>query len=252
MLIKTQEEIKIISEAGKILRVILKDIKSMIKPNICAYDLENRFIELCNKYDVIPACKNYKEYNLPPFPTGLCLSINDEAVHCFPEKDRILKDGDTVAVDTVIKYKGYHADSAFTVGVGNINNDIKRFLETAQMAASSAFSMAKDGNTVGDIGYTMNSIMKLAGYNTLKEFVGHGIGKYMHEKPDIPCYGSKGSGMVLKEGMTIAIEALTCEGESEIIYTEKNPWKTRLKDGKHFAIFEHTILITKKCPIILT
>lgn len=250
--IKSKEEIEAMKEGGKILAFMMKDLKNMVRPGIDTMDLEDRFIKLCNEYKAIPACKNYRSYNLPPFPTGLCLSINDESVHCFPEKGRILKKGDIVAIDTVIKYKGMHADSALTVPVGEVSKDVNRFLASAQMAEAAAIKAARAGNHIGDIGYAMQTVMNLSGFEVLRDFVGHGIGSSMHEQPDIPCFGKKGQGMELKPGMTLAIEALTCMGDYEIDYPSSNPWKTKMADGKNFCIFEHTILVTESDPIILT
>lgn len=251
-LIKTQEQINKMREGGKILGKILKEIRKIIKPGIKVMDLEKTFIKLCNEYKVEPACKGYIVGNLPPFPAGLCISINKEAVHCYPKQNELLREGDTIAVDTVIKFKGMHVDSAFTVGVGIISELDRRFLETAQMAANSATKQAVAGNKLEDIGYNMQNIMELAGFNVLYDFVGHGIGEHMHESPDIPCYGRKGHGIELKENMTLAIEALVCQGNPEIYYPERRDWQTEMADGKKFAIFEHTILVKPGQPEILT
>jgi len=251
-LIKSKAEIEKIRYGGKILSNILHDLKKMIKPGLKVMDLETKFLKLCDINQVEPSCKNYRTGGLPPFPTGLCISINDQAVHCYPHNDMILNEGDTIAIDTVINYQGMHADSAFTLAVGNVDKDIARFLAITQMAASAAIKEAKVGNYIGDISYSMQTIMQLAGFNVLRDFVGHGIGKDMHEQPDIPCYGKKGQGMPIQKGMTLAIETLACQGDFEIDYPGPDAWQTRMADGKNFAIFEHTILVTDKGPVILT
>lgn len=237
---------------GKILADMLVKLKAMIRSGLDVYELEIAFIEMCNDVKAIPACKGYRVAGLPPFPTGLCIGINSESVHCYPKRGEILQEGDIVAVDTVIKYRDYHVDSAFTVAVGNISQEKQRFINTAKLAANSAFQEAIVGNHIGDIGFAMSSIMKIAGYNVLVDFVGHGIGEKMHQYPDVPCYGRKGQGLKLEDGMTLAIEALCCEGESDVEYVNPRDWQTRMVDGKNFAIFEHTIVVRKNKPEILT
>jgi len=240
------------SEGGKILADILKDLESRLKVGTEVMTLENRFIELCKKNNVIPGCKGYRAAFFPPFRYGLCMSINDEAVHCYPKDGTFLRSGDLIAIDTVIKHKGLFVDSAFSAGIGDISTLDKKFLETAKYAHNSSLTKAVVGNHVGAIGHQMESIMRLAGFNVLYDFVGHGIGKDMHEEPDIPCFGEASYGPVLKEGMTLAIEALVCQGESEVSYPIRGDWETKMADGKKFAIYEHTIVVTKDSPRILT
>lgn len=250
--IKTQEQINIMTEGGKILSDILKDLQSMLKIGTEVMSLENRFIELCKKNNVIPGCKGYRASFFPPFRYGLCISINDESVHCYPKDAVVLRSGDLIAIDTVIKYKGMFVDSAFTQGIGDISILDKKFLETAKYAHNSAVTKAIEGNHVGAISHQIESIMWLAGFNVLYDFVGHGIGEKMHEEPDIPCFGETDYGPVLKEGMTLAIEALVCQGDSEVSYPIRGDWETKMADGKKFAIFEHTIAVTRDVPQILT
>lgn len=251
-LIKTKTQILAMQEGGKILRSILKKLKAMIKPGLKTMDLEIEFLRLCEEAKVVPSCKNYQTHGLPPFPTGLCISINDQAVHCYPQKGQTLEEGDSIAVDTVISFKGMHVDSAFSAVAGESDSETERFLEVTKMASSAGIKQAIAGNYVGDISYAIQTIMQLAGFNVLRDFVGHGIGTSMHELPDIPCYGKKGQGMKLQKGMTLAIETLACQGDPDIDYPGPDAWQTRMADGKKFAIFEHTVLVTDKEPIILT
>jgi len=250
--IKTQEQIISMQEGGKILAQILEDLRSMLKIGLEVMSLENRFIELCQKHNVTPGCKGYQAPSFPPFRYGLCISINDEAVHCYPKKGVYLRSGDTIAIDTVIKHNGLFLDSAFTQGIGDISILDRKFLETAKYAHNSAIKQAYDGNQIGSIGNQMESIMMLAGFNVLYDFVGHGIGEKMHEEPDIPCFGDRNTGPVLKTGMTLAIEALVCQEDNKVIYPIRGDWGTKMADGKKFAIFEHTVLVTKGEPLILT
>lgn len=248
--IKSPEEIEVMRKAGKMLADILSEIDSMIKPGLDVWDLEEKFINLCEKNKVIPTCKNYAPADFPPFPTGLCVSVNSQSVHCFPRKNVILKDGDIINVDTVITYEGLNVDSAFCKGVGNIDKKTAKFLETAKKALNESISKVKDGAKIGLISETLQKTMEKVGFNVLKDYAGHGIGYHMHEDPEIPCYGSKNDGPRLKEGMTICIEALTCSGRDEV--KNLNSWETKMRDDGLFCIYEHTILVTKNGFEILT
>lgn len=249
-LIKTQSQIEVMREAGKHLGNILVEIKEMIKPGVKTMDLEAYFIKRCNEIGAIPACKGYSVYDLPPFPTGLCISINDDSVHCFPKEDQTLEPGDIITVDTVIKYKGMHVDSSFAKGVGEVSPEDQELLNTSQEALMNTISRVSNGVKVGELSETMERTARKHRCNVLKDYAGHGIGVDMHSNPDIPCYGSKHNGPKLKTGMTICIEALTCQGSDEVINTSE--WETKMYDGKKFAQFEHTVLVTDKGYEILT
>lgn len=248
--IKTREEIKIMRKAGKILSEILSDLKSMIKPDLRVWDLEERFIFLCKKYKVLPACKNFAPDRFPPFPTGLCVSINSQSVHCFPRRNSIIKEGDIINVDTVIALEGLNVDSAFCSPVGKVSAKTKKFLETSEKALNESILNIKDGVKIGVISNTLQKTTVRGGFNVLKEYAGHGIGYHMHEEPEIPCYGKKNEGPRIKEGMTICIEALTCSGDDKI--TNMNAWETKMSDNGLFCIFEHTVLVTKDGYEVLT
>ncbi len=251
-LIKTEEEIQLMRKAGKILGTILKELEQMVVPGIDAWKLEEKFIDLCKKNNVVPSCKNYDAGKGVPFPTGLCISTNDESVHCYPQKGQYLEEGDHVLIDTVVSYKGYHADSAITVPVGIISDDKARFLSTVKFAMDTAINVVKAGAKVGDISYAIQTIVETAGYNVLREYTGHGIGKSMHEEPSIPCFGKKGTGEELRSGMTITVEPLVCNGKPVVEHLNDDAWATRMKDGGNFAQYEHTVLVTDKGYEILT
>jgi len=248
--IKSQKEIEIMRGLGKILSDILGEIRKSIKPGIDVWDLETQFIEMCKERNVSPSCKGYFEGDLPPFPTGLCLSINNESVHCFPKKGVLLKEGDIVNVDTVINYAGLHVDSAFCVPVGSIDNIAANLLKASEEGLYKAISKIKGGEKMGAVSHTLQKTVEKAGFNVLKDYAGHGIGHDMHEYPEVPCYGNKHDGPKLKEGMTICVESLVCEGNDEV--GNISEWETRMKDGERFCIFEHTVLVTKNGYEILT
>lgn len=248
--IKTPEEIEIMKKAGKLLSEILNELKHMIKPGLNVWDLEERFIAFCNEKNVLPACKNYAPAGYPPFPTGLCVSINDQSVHCFPKKSVILKEGDIINVDTVITMSGLNVDSAFCASVGKPSDKADRLMKTAKEALFKTINEVRAGVKVGKLSYTLQKTVESAGFNVLKDYAGHGIGYHMHEDPEIPCYGNKNEGPKLKEGMTICIEALTCSDGDKV--ENVNSWETKMADGGLFCIFEHTILVTKQGYEILT
>lgn len=239
-------------EGGKILADMLEDLKSRIKPGLDIWELETTFRLICKEKNAIPACMGYRAASYPHFPTGLCIGINHQCVHCYPEPGIILKEGDIVTVDAVIKYKGFHVDSAFTKGVGKISDEKQRLVNTSKLALETAINQARPGNTIGHLGNAMQTIAEMSGFNVLRDFTGHSIGRNMHESPYIPCFGEKGAGQKLVPGMTLAIEALICSGAPEVVHPVPNDWQTQMADGKDFAIFEHTILITKNKPEILT
>lgn len=249
-LIKNEKEIEIMRNLGKTLSFMFNEMEKNIKPNIDVFEIEQLFLDLCEKHRVIPACKNYSEGSLPPFPTGLCMSINQQSVHCFPKKGVIFKEGDIVNIDTVISSEGLHVDSAHCYSVGKISDSNLKFLNTSKKALYNAISKVKDNVKIGTISHTIQKTVEKEGFNVLKDYEGHGIGYSMHEYPEIPCFGHKNDGPKLKEGMTICIESLICEGDENV----KNitEWETEMADGKNFCIYEHTILVKKDGFEILT
>lgn len=239
---KTEDEIEIMRQGGVILGNILKSLQKIAEIGMDVWDLEEEFLKMCEDYDVEPACKNYQPSGFPPFPTGLCLSINDQAVHCFPKKGTILKDGDLLTLDTVIKHKGFFVDSAVTVGLGSLPDNKSKLLETTKRALKESISAVKPGIRIGLISQTMQEIVEAAGYSVLVDYAGHGIGKNMHELPEIPCFGFEKQGMFINKGMTLAIEPLVCEKNN--LLEHKDYWETKTVDGGNFVQVEETVLVT--------
>lgn len=231
---------------GSILADIVGQLVEHVEVGISTMELDILAGDLCKKYKVIPAFKGYRGYI-----ANICTGVDDVAVHGIPSRDEVLEEGGILSLDIGIIYKGYYTDTATTVAIGDIDNEAKRLLATTQLALSKSIEIAVEGATIGDIGHTIESIALLAGFNVITEMTGHGIGKNLHEEPYIPCFGSKGKGERLKENMTIAIEPMINEGESEIIFDDDG-WTTRTADGKRSAIFEHTIAIGKRSSKILT
>jgi len=249
-LVKTPDQIKIMREGGKILATMLGEIESMINPGVAVMDLEAKFIEMCQTYKVRPSCKGYAPYFLTPFPTGLCVSINSQCVHSYPKKDTFVKNGDVITIDTVIEHKGLMVDSSFAKAVGDVDLNGLSLIDTSKQALNNAIMLATPAYKIGDLSNAMYKTARAKGFDVLREYAGHGIGRSMHENPEIACYGKPNSGPELIPGLTICIEALVCEGKPAV--DNLDDWETRMHDGKRFAQFEHTILITEGNPEILT
>ena len=248
--IKTEEEITVMREGGKVLGKILAQLKSTSKEGVDIWELEENFISMCGDNNVFPACKNYVIPGFPPFPTGLCISLNEQAVHCFPVMGTILKGGDLLTLDTVIKYKEMYLDSAITFGIGKLQKNKQKLLDITKRALQESINVIKPGVRVGNISHTMQSIVEKEGFSVLKNYAGHGIGRSMHEPPEIPCYGDPDLGIEIPSGATLAVEPLVCE-KSHIL-EHNNYWETKTIDGGNFVQVEHTVLVTDNGNEVLT
>lgn len=243
--LKTPEEIATMRELGKVIAEILEKISDKAKSGVTLRSLDKYAQELCDKYEVNPSCKGYGG-----FPSVICAGRNDQAVHCIPDETK-LEDGDILTIDIVIDRDGWFVDHATTLPIGQIDLAGKQLIDAAFNAREKAIALAVPGNTVGDLGYAMESTAKEAGCNVLYEMVGHGIGRGMHEYPSVPCFGERGEGIELVEGMVITIEPMLTEGSNKLI-TAKDGWSTRTIDKGRFAMFEHTLAITSDGPLVLT
>lgn len=248
--IKTKQQLDTMREGGKILAHILDVLKRNSIVGTDVWDLEELFLGMCQKYKVEASCKGYAPNGFPPYPTGLCLSINDESVHCYPIKGTRLNNNDLVTIDTVIKHKDMHVDSAISFGVGYLDKEKYRLLTNTEYILHEALLKIKPGVKIGLLSNTMGNLAKEAGYTVLQDYAGHGIGKKMHENPQIPCYGRRDEGPSLDAGMTLAVESLICEGNPELEHTAF--WLTRTADGKNFCQAEHTVAVTAKGCELLT
>lgn len=248
--IKTEEEIEIMKEGGRILEEILKKLSDEVKPGIITWSLEEKARQLAKETGTEPAFLNYKGY-----PAALCVSINEEVVHGLPSQRKI-EPGDLVSLDFGIKYKGLNVDSATTVLAKPSENDPQlelkeKLLKITRECLDKGIEMARIGNTVGDIGSAVQRHAEKNGFSVIRDLVGHGIGKELHENPEVPNFGKPGKGPELVEGVVIAIEPMLTAGSDKVIEDKKTmAWKT--KDGSLSAHFEHTVAITKDGPLILT
>ncbi len=250
--IKTPEEIKILREGGKILASILLKTGEKAKAGISTKELDEYAEFSIREAAGEPAFKYYKTSDDKyPFPSALCVSINDEVVHGIPAKDRILKEGDIISLDLGLKWRGLYTDAAITVGVGKISVEAKKLLETTRTVLVGAIKVAKQGAYIGDIGFAIQSYVEANGFNVVKTLVGHGVGYELHEDPEIPNWGEKDAGLILKSGTVFAVEPMVVQGNADVVL-DKNGWTWKTKDGSLAAHFEHTIVVTKRGAEILT
>lgn len=244
-MIKSSEEIELLRIAGKIVGDTHKYLKPFIKPGITTKQLDKLAYDFIISQNATPSFLNYDG-----FPASICTSINEEVVHGIPS-DRVLQDGDIISIDIGACYKGYHGDSAWSYPVGTIDNDKQHLLEHTEKALFEGLNIVKPGNKIGDIGYAIESYALAHKLGVVKELVGHGVGKNLHESPDVPNYGKKNTGMVLRKGMVIAIEPMLNLGSADI-YILDDDWTIVTADDKPSAHFEHTVLVTKDGYEILT
>jgi len=243
--IKTKDEIELLKNAGQILAEIVERLKSSFIIGNTTQDIDILAENLMREYKVVPAFKGYRGY-----PGCICASINEEVVHGIP-KDRELLDGDILSIDVGLIYEDFYSDMALTVGVGNISPDYQKLLEVTQQALCRGIDHAREGNHLSDISHTIQSFVESNNFSVVREFVGHGIGKNLHEDPEIPNFGEPGKGPILQEGMVLAIEPMVnCGAWQTKILQDK--WTVVTQDGKPSAHFEHSIVVTKDEPLILT
>lgn len=243
--IKSEREIELMREAGKMVSMTHQYLKNFIKPGITTKELDRLAEEYIRKMGGVPTCKGYEG-----FPATLCTSVNDTVVHGIPDNYK-LKDGDIITIDMVIGYKGYQGDAAWTYAVGNISDDKKYLMEHTEKALYEGVKQVKPGNHIGDISAAVESYANKHNLGVVKELCGHGIGREMHEDPEVPNYGTAGTGPKLREGMVICIEPMLNLGTADI-YILDDDWTIKTDDGMPAAHYEHTILVTKDGYEILT
>jgi len=243
--LKSKREIELMHEAGKILAKCHQEIAKMIKPGVSTHEIDCFVEEFLAKHGATPEQKGYQGYQF-----ATCASINDEICHGFPRKDP-LKNGDIVTIDMVVNLNGALADSAWTYQVGEGTEETTRLLDVTKKALYLGIEQAVVGNRIGDIGYAIQTYVEGEGFSVVREFTGHGIGPTIHEDPMVPHYGEKGKGLRLKEGMVITIEPMVNVGEWKS-KMDDNKWTARTIDGKLSAQYEHTLVITKDGPLIIT
>ena len=244
--LKTQEEIEKMRLAGKMAAKALKIAEENCVEGISTFEIDKKINEFIVKSGGEPSFLNYEGY-----PASSCISINDVVIHGIPSKDVVLKKGDVVSVDVGVFYEGFHGDTAFTFKVGEIDKKTENLLAATEEALYEGIKKAVIGNRIGDVSFAIEQKIKNEGFVVVKDFVGHGVGKKLHEAPEVPNFGFKGKGMRLLEGMVIAIEPMVnCEKDEIVV--ESDGWTVKTADKMPSAHFEHTVAITKNGPEILT
>lgn len=242
---KTDEEIELIKISGDVLGRAHAEVAKNLKPGVTTRFLDKIAEEYIRDNKGVPSFKGYNG-----FPGTLCVSPNDQVVHGMPN-DIPLKDGDILSVDCGVYLSGFHSDSAYTYGIGEIDQEKKNLLQATKDSLYKGIEMAIVGKRMGDLSEAIQSFVEAKSYSVVRELVGHGVGKYLHEKPEVPNYGKRGRGVLLRDGLVLAIEPMINLGKKTIIQ-EKDGWTIRTADGKTSAHFEHTVAVRKGQAEILT
>lgn len=244
--LKTDEEIELLRQSTMIVCETLAEMAKIIRPGVSTAYLDHVAEEYMRDNGAIPACKGYSG-----FPATLCTSVNDQVVHGIPSEKTILREGDIISVDTCALKNGFVGDSAYTFAVGEISDEVRELLRVTKESLFLGIEKAVHGNRIGDIANAVQQHCESHGYSVVREMVGHGIGRSMHEAPEVPNYGRRGVGPLLKEGMTICIEPMINLGRRELLF-ERDGWTTRTVDGKPSAHFENAVAVAKGKPVILS
>ena len=244
--LKTDEEIELLRTSNQIVAKTLAEIAKIIAPGVSTMQLNNLADEFIRDNGGIPNFLNYGG-----FPYSICASVNEQVVHGFPSEKVILKDGDIFSVDCGVLINGFNGDSAYTFCVGEVKPEIVSLLKTTKESLYKGIEMAEEGKRIGDIGNAVQTYCEERGYSVVREMVGHGVGRKLHESPEVPNYGKKGNGVMLKSGMTIAIEPMINLGSRHLVF-EKDGWTTRTLDRKPSAHFEHSVAIRRGKADILS
>jgi methionyl aminopeptidase len=244
---KSASELDKMRRSGRIVRMVLDELKAMVKPGISTMDLERHAETRVRELGAKPAFKGYHDY-----PCVLCTSVNQEIVHGIPSDKRKLKEGDIVSIDCGVVLDGYYGDAAITVAVGeHVAPEAQKLLEVTEASLRRAIEKMRIGNTVGDVGAAVQEVVEANGFSVVRDFVGHGIGTRLHEDPQVPNFGVPGHGARLREGMVLAIEPMVNAGKPGARVLEDN-WTAVTEDGSISAHFEHCVAVTKDGPLVLT
>lgn len=244
--IKSDREIKLMREAGRILAQVHEELGKAIEPGMSTLDIDRLGERLIRSFGCIPSFKDYNGY-----PASICVSVNDEVVHGIPNKHHILREGDIVSLDAGVIWNGYHSDAARTYGVGEISPEAARLIEVTRQSFFEGIKFAKAGNHLNDISAAVQAYAESFGYGVVRDLVGHGIGTHLHEDPEVPNFSQKRKGIRLEPGMTLAVEPMITAGRYDVVWLDDD-WTVVTDDGSLAAHYENTILITEGEPEILS
>jgi len=255
IVIKTREEIAMLREAGRVNALALEAVRRAVRPGVSTAELDAIAADVLRTHRAEPAFLGYpnpsRRHADCPYPATITASINDELVHGIPNTKRTLQEGDIVSLDCGCVFQGFVGDSAFSIGVGTISEEAQRLLRVTQEALWKAIETSRVGHRLGDVSAAIQEHAESHGYNVVREYTGHGVGREMHEDPQIPNWGQAGAGVLLRAGMTYALEPMVMLGEPWV-YVKADRWTVATKDGRLCAHFEHTIAVTDGDPQILT
>lgn len=244
--VKNEQEIELMREAGRILSIVHSELGKMIRPGITTLDIDKKGYEIIKSFHCTPSFLNYQGY-----PASICVSVNDEVVHGIPSKKRILREGDIVSLDAGVIYKGFHSDAARTHGVGEIDEESRRLIAVTKQAFFEGIKLATAGNHVHQISKAIQTYVESNGFSVVRDLVGHGVGKDLHEDPQVPNFKERGRGPLLQKNMTLAIEPMVNIGAYDVWWLEDD-WTVVTKDGTKSAHYENTVRITDGEPEILS
>lgn len=244
--IKSEKEIELMREAGRILAIVHEELEKFIRPGISTLDIDKKGYEIIKSYGCIPSFLNYNGY-----PASICVSINDEVVHGIPRKDRILLEGDIVSLDAGVIYKGYHSDAARTWAVGEVSKEAKKLMEVTEQSFFEGMKYAKAGHYLFEISAAIENYVVANGFSCVRDLVGHGIGRELHEDPQIPNFRQRRRGPKLVPGMTLAIEPMVNAGKYHVCWLD-DEWTVVTEDESLSAHYENTVLITDGEPELLS
>ncbi|MBE6014965.1 MAG: type I methionyl aminopeptidase [Lachnospiraceae bacterium] len=244
--IKSAKEIELMMESGKILAEVLERLEEFIKPGISTLDIDREGERIMRSYNTIPSFLDYNGY-----PASICVSVNDQVVHGIPTAERILQEGDIVSLDAGVIHKGYHSDAARTVAVGEISEEARLLIDRTKQSFFEGIKFARAGCHLYEISAAIDDYISQFGYGIVRDLVGHGIGRNLHEDPQIPNFKQKRRGVKLQPGMTLAIEPMINMGRADVVW-EDDDWTVSTDDGSLSAHYENTVLITDGDPVILT
>lgn len=252
IVLKTANEIALMRRAGRIVATVLAELKERVRPGVSLLELDQVADDLIRKQGAVPSFKGYpsNDPKVPPFPASICASVNDEIVHGIPSARR-LKEGELLKVDAGACYKGYHGDSAMTFAVGEVSPEAHRLIEVTQQCLADAIAAAVAGRRTGDIGAAIQRRAESNGFSVVREYTSHGVGRELHEGFSMLNVGREGQGMLLRPGLTIAIEPMINAGRHGT-RVKRDGWTVATIDGKLSAHFEHTVAITEGEPEVLT
>ena len=242
--LKTEDEIELMRRANQLVGKTLGELAKHIKPGVTTLHLDHIAEEFIRDHGAVPTFKNFPNPYGGPFPASICTSVNDVVVHGVPDEKTVLKDGDIISIDCGTLLDGYNGDSCYTFCVGEVNQEVCQLLKTTKESLYRGIEQAVAGKHIGDIGDAVQSYCEAHGYGVVRELTGHGIGRKMHEDPQVPNYGRRGNGVMLKASMCIAIEPMITMGDRQI-YLMPDRWTVKTRDGKPAAHFEHTIAIRR-------